>query len=264
MRKTLYAPIALGGLVVVLLTGCGGSSRSLSTSSPSTAVSATSSAATTSTAQAPTSSATSRATASATTGSSASAGLAAIVVRATDMPAGWKGTAYHADPSDKAASAALLKCVGARDTTADKIGEVHSLDFADGDATVSSDVERYRSQSDVTSDATVLRNPRTAPCYRTLASDPKSLGLPAGSTVLASVFGLTRRTATEPANVAGNLVAHIVVSVKGQRATLYLDSVFIQGPRIEAEIDLSNVGTRVPAAFRAALVAKVAARAAHA
>lgn len=186
-------------------------------------------------------------------------GLAPIVVRLGDLPAGWTA----AGPSDDADQAALRRCVGGRDTSGDKTGEVHSPEFSYRDASVSSLAERYRSDADVAIDQSLLHNPKTVPCYRKLFT-PARLGLPTRAKLTPVSFSSSGRTSGQPSNVVGGLHAVIAIAAAGRKLVLYADSVFIRGPRIEAEIDFGNVNTPVPAALRAALTAKVAARAAKA
>lgn len=184
-------------------------------------------------------------------------------MRRGDLPAGWKSDAYQPDAGDKADQAALVRCVGARDTDSDKTGEAHSPNFYDRNASVSSEAERYRSDRDLAIDEAVLRSPRTIPCYRKL-STPARLGLPNGSKITSISFHFSGHLRGQPTNVIGGLQAVISAVVSGQKAVLYEDAAFVIGRRIEAEVDFSNVGTRVPTAFRAALTATVAARAARA
>ena len=72
--------------------------------------------------------------------------LEKIVLQPADLPAGWKGTAYQPDPRDAANHAAMVNCVGARNTESDKVAEAHSEDFALGDAGIHSSASSYRSR----------------------------------------------------------------------------------------------------------------------
>ena len=64
--------------------------------------------------------------------------LRTIVLRAEDLPLGWEGAPYKADPNAAAISATMVKCVGARNTNSAKVSEAHSATFTLNDARISS------------------------------------------------------------------------------------------------------------------------------
>jgi hypothetical protein len=64
--------------------------------------------------------------------------LQKIVLQPSDLPTGWKGAPFKANPNHVADQAAMVKCVGARNTDSDKVAEAHSEDFALRDARISS------------------------------------------------------------------------------------------------------------------------------
>jgi hypothetical protein len=189
--------------------------------------------------------------------------LKKIVLQPADLPSGWKGTPYQPDPSDAANQAAMMKCVGARNTDGDKVAEADSEDFALGDASISSWADSYRSQSDVDADTATLHNPKFAPCDEQLAKKSLATALPAGAMIESASIKVTPGSAGGPANVAGTETGTIKVSVNGQQVPVYLTAAFITGPLIEAEVDTENAGAPVPASVVNALVATVATRAAN-
>ncbi len=190
------------------------------------------------------------------------ASLAAIVLHQGEMPAGWKGTPYHADPSDSADQAALVACVGGRNTAPDKTAEANSDDFTLANATISSNATAYKSQADVASDAALLKSPKLQACYQTLLTRELRTTLPAGATIDKVTFKLLPRTTGEPANVAAQAAARINVTINGKSVKVYVNVAFITGKLIEAEVDSENLGSPVPAGLRNKLVALVAMRAA--
>ncbi len=235
------------GSGVVMLVACGSSSsgdrstssgsRSASASSPSTSSS------------------------SATPASRAQ--LKKIVLQPSDRPTGWKATPYEPDPSgDAAFNAALMKCVGARNTDTDKVAEAHSDDFELGDASISSSASSYRSQSTVDADVATLHSPKLSSCYEQAVKNRLAASLPTGSTVESVSIKITPGSAGGPANVVATGTGTAKISVSGQPATLYSTVAFITGPMIEAEVDTANVGTPVPASVVNTQVTSVAARAA--
>ena len=187
--------------------------------------------------------------------------LEKIVLQSADLPSSWKGAPYRPDPNDSANNAALVKCVGARNTDSDKVAEAHSNDFALGDASISSSATSYRSQSDLDADVAVLHSPKLSPCFEQLMKKQLAAALPAGGTVESASVKITPGSAGGPANVVGTGSGTIKVRVSGQQVPVYLTVAFITGPLIEAEVDTENVGTPVPASVLNPLVATVATRA---
>jgi hypothetical protein len=188
--------------------------------------------------------------------------LKTIVLQPADLPAGWQGTPYQADPSDAATQAALVKCVGGRNTDGDKVAEAHSEDFALGNASVSSSASSYRSQSDLDADIAIVNSAKISPCYEQLARKQLATSLPAGAKIVSESLKITPGSAGAPANVIATGAGTIKVSVNGQQVAVYVTVAFITGPLLEAEVDTENVGTPVPASVVQTLVATVATRAA--
>jgi hypothetical protein len=188
--------------------------------------------------------------------------LKKIVLQPADLPPGWKGTPYQPDPTDAANQAALMKCVGARNTDPDRVAEADSDDFALGDANIHSSADSYRSQSDVDADTATLSNPNYTPCDEQLAKKSLATSAPPGGTIESVSIKLTPGSAGGPANVVGTETGTARVSVNGQQVPLCLTSVYITGPWIEAEVDAESAGAPVPASVVNALVATVANRAA--
>ena len=87
--------------------------------------------------------------------------LQKIVLQPADLPAGWKGTPYQPDPTASAFQAALVRCVGARNTDRDKVAEAHSEDFGLGVGSISSSASSSPSQSDLDIDIAILNSPRS-------------------------------------------------------------------------------------------------------
>jgi hypothetical protein len=192
------------------------------------------------------------------------AALNAIPLRAADLPAGWTGTAYQADPTAASSQAAITACVGVTNTDTDKVAEVHSPDFAMGDATISSQAESYRSASDLTTDIAILHSPKATSCYEQEFRTELTGSLPAGTTIKDVQVKITPGSAGGASNIEGTASAVITVVTSGQTIPVFASAAFITGPQIEAEIDFESPNQPVPAALQAALVNDVAARAARA
>jgi hypothetical protein len=188
--------------------------------------------------------------------------LKEIVLRPADLPKGWKAAAYQPDPNQTANDAALMRCVGARDTNRDKVAEAHSDNFALGNASISSSATSYRSHSDLVSDVTTLHSPRLSPCFGQMMKKQLAASLPAGATTKSASIKITPGSAGGPANVVATGTGTIKVRVNGRLVPVYLSVAFITGPLIEAEIDAENVGGPVPASVVNRLAATVATRAA--
>ncbi len=187
--------------------------------------------------------------------------LEKIVLQPADLPSGWKGAPYQPDPNDSANNAAMVQCVGARNTDSDKAAEAHSDSFALGDASISSSASSYRSQSDLDSDIAMLNSPKISPCFEQMMKKQLAASLPAGGTIESASIKITPGSAGGPANVVAMGTGTIKVQVSGQQVPVYLTVAFITGPLIEAEVDTENVGAPVPASVVNPLVATVATRA---
>jgi hypothetical protein len=236
-KRALYAGAA--GCVVTVLAACGSSSTSSSTAASASSASASKTA-----------------TPAATPATLSQ--LQNIVLRPSDLPVGWKGTPYVPDANDPADSAALMKCIGARDTESDQVADAHSDDFNLGNATISSDASSYRSQSDLDSDVTALHSPKLSACF----TQELKKELPVGSTFESSSLKITPGSAGGPSNVVATGGGVIDIEDGGQQIAVYVTVDFITGPLIQAQVDAENVGAAVPASVVNPLVAAVASRAA--
>jgi hypothetical protein len=188
--------------------------------------------------------------------------LELIVLHTADLPAGWTGSPHVPDTSSAADAAEMAACVGVPNSEKNKVSEANSDSFALGDATISSSASSYRSQSDIDTDLALLTNPKTAQCYEQLMKKTLATSLPAGATVDSTSFTITPGSAGGPANVAATLTGTVTVSVSGQKVEVYPTIVFITGKQLEAEVDVMNLGSPVPAATMSTIVAAVATRAA--
>jgi hypothetical protein len=186
--------------------------------------------------------------------------LTAIALQASDLPAGWAGTASDPDPAEASEDAALAQCVGGKDSYPDETGESNSDDYGLDNASISSSATSFRSPADVTADTAIIKSPKIDSCYKQLAVSQLG-GLPAGATLNSAEINVTPGSAGGPSNVVATASGKIEITASGQVLDFYLNIAFITGPSIEAEVDFFNIGSPVPAALRASLIAKVSARA---
>lgn len=186
--------------------------------------------------------------------------LTAIALQASDLPAGWAGTASDPDPAEASEDAALAQCVGGKDSYPDETGESNSDDYGLDNASISSSATSFRSPTDVTADIAIIKSPKIDSCYKQLAVSQLG-GLPAGATLNSAEIDVTPGSAGGPSNVVAGASGKIEITASGQLLDFYLNIAFITGPSIEAEVDFFNIGTPVPPALRASLIAKVSARA---
>ena len=188
--------------------------------------------------------------------------LKKIVLQPADLPSGWKGTPYQADPNSAAEDADLATCVGVRDTDSDRVAQANSDDFGLSNASISSSASSYRSQSDLSTDTTTLHSAKLSACFAQEAKKQLASSLPAGSKVESATIKITPGSAGGPANVVATGTGTVKVEASGQQVPVYLTVAFITGPLIEAEVDAENAGAPVPASVVHPLIATVATRAA--
>jgi hypothetical protein len=118
-----------------------------------------------------------------------------------------------------------------------------------------------KTADDLKADIAVITSSKVSACYDKLAADQLTQGLPAGSTLNSASIVVTPGPAGGPKNVVATAAGKVEVTVNGEIDDLYINVAFITGPLIEAEIDFTNLAAPVPAALRASLIAKIAARA---
>jgi hypothetical protein len=187
--------------------------------------------------------------------------LQKIVLQPSDLPTGWKGAPFKANPNQVADQASLVKCVGARNTASDKVAEMHSEDFALRDARISSSASTYRSPSDIDADLVMMHSPKLSSCFDQLMKRTLATTMPTGVKIASSSIKITPGSAGGPANVVATGTGSIEVSVNGQQVPFFVSVAYITGPLIEAEVDTFNAGSPVPASVVNPLVATVATRA---
>lgn len=151
--------------------------------------------------------------------------------------------------------------MGGRDTYADETGDSNSDDYSLDNASIGSEVTSMRTAGDLTADIAVITSPKISACYDKLAVAQLGQGLPAGTTLKSASIVVTPGPAGGPSNVVATAAGNVELTVNGAAATLYINVAFITGPLVEAEIDFTNLAAPVPAALRASVIAKVAARA---
>jgi hypothetical protein len=187
-----------------------------------------------------------------------------MVLQPADLPSGWKGTPYQADPNEAANDAAFTKCIGVRDTDSDKVANANSDDFDSGNATISSSATSYRSQSDLANDVAALHSSKFSPCFGQMMKKELATSLPAGGEVESVSIKITPASAGTPSDVVAIGTGVLKVKASGQQLSVYLTAAFITGPSmIESEVDAENVGTPVPASVVNPLVTTVANRVAQ-
>jgi hypothetical protein len=255
------AIIGCAAILSVTVAGCSSSKTTSSPSAPVTSVISTPSS------SAP-SSAGAAAPASSTGPSSDAAGagtakLAAMVLMASDLPAGWTATPHKLDPKAATEQAALAQCVGGPNTAAAQVSEYHSPDFGLNGASVSSSASSFTSQAAVNVDVALLHSPKISSCYQRLIKAQLAASLPAGATVNAVTLTIVPGSHGGPSNIAGLGGGTITATAAGRKIPIYLAVAFITGPLTEATVDFVNPTQPIPAAMFTSLARTVAGRAAH-
>ncbi len=180
----------------------------------------------------------------------------ALVLRPSDLPAGWKATPHQDDPTDKAFDDELAACLGRPSPSTYLTARADSPDFARGDAEASSQAQLVRTAADFSADVDAIRGPKFMPCVRRVAT--RSLQQLAGASV--------RSVAVAPLAVASHgefssgFRATIRLLLQGQLVSVYQDGVLLGKGRIELTASFSNVRQPPDPALEKALVAKLSAR----
>jgi hypothetical protein len=236
--------VAAGALV--LLAGCAGSSGSSNAKGASDPVGVSSSKP--------------AASPSPTVTPATKAQLRKLVLQATDLP-GWKASpSDNSDNSPDQDQAEFVACMGAKNTDPDQVATVDSDNYDLGNAEFSSSASSYKSQSDLDTDAAMLKSPKYVPCMTKQLQKVLATSMPDGAKLGTVSVKITPGPGTGPANVAGSGSATVPVSGPAGQLTVYLDFVYLTGPLIEAEVDAENIGAPVPAAVLQSVVEKLATR----
>jgi hypothetical protein len=252
MKRSLPLSGLVTAGVLCVSTGCGSSSRPASTSTLSRGGS---SSATSARSSAPPSTPVSP--------TAPSIALNAITVQRSDLSPGWRAITYEPNADNARYQAALVRCVGGRDTSADRVAEAHSPDYSQGSASVASRAVLFKSLGDVAANVQILSSPKINSCYETLARAELTKSVPTGTTINKVTITVTPGPGAAPSNVAGTIVGDITLTANGQTTDAFLNVALITGPLVAAEIDFENVGAPIPAALRNAVITRMAARAAH-
>jgi hypothetical protein len=268
-RPTRSVVAAFGTLTAAaLLAACssssgGGSGNASTASTPGAGSGAsTSAAATTSTSTGPTAS---TSTIAGTGSARDKAALAKLLLVPSDLPSGWTASPAQTSADDGAAQSRFATCVGIRDTHADKVAEADSQEFTNQTASISSSASSYSSAADVTADEAAFRDAAKATsCMTTMLRSQMSGQLPNGATLDDINLAVHPGRNGGPANVIATISGTIKVTASGKQLDVYLDSTYIAGKQLEAEVDFESFGAPVDAALQSKLVKAVAQRVAGA
>jgi hypothetical protein len=190
--------------------------------------------------------------------------LESAVVQESDLPRGWTAEPYEddSDDEDQDQQAALLECVGARDTSSEEVDEVHSPDFTtDTGSTISSSATTYRSQDAIDDDVAALTGPAVSGCFtEAFGQLADSQDLPAGTTVGDAQFTVAPGSAAGPTNIVAIGSGTIPMTVSGRQISLYIDVVFMTGRLTQAQVGFIGIGAPVPDDLQSSVVTAMADR----
>lgn len=203
-----------------------------------------------------------------TGGAPDSKALTALMITKADLPAGWTGVKSNDSATtakDAAEQAAFAQCVGIRNTEPDKLADVSSDDFTKQNSTVSSNASSYKSADDVTIDASAFRDKaKLGRCMTTMLESEAATQLPAGAKLGKFTLQVVPGSGGGPSNVVATISTSVKVTVSGTTLPVFINSVYIAGKQIEANLVLENIGAPVDAALQSKLVEALAGRVAGA
>jgi hypothetical protein len=190
--------------------------------------------------------------------------FAEIPLQPHELPPGWTAAKGTNSDSGGKIDDELAACLGGHSSDADQVATVNGDDFSQGSSEISSSVSKYKSQADIDNDAHLLTSPHVDSCLTKSLRQAIASSAPAGGRVNAVSFHITPGSSGGPRNVVATGSGRIALSSSGQTVRIYVDIAFISGPRIEAEVDFTGLGTRIDKSLQRRLVAAVANRTAHA
>lgn len=125
---------------------------------------------------------------------------------------------------------------------------------------VYSSATSFRSQEAVDADVPAVSSPKYETCFEEGTREVARRDLSPETEISMLTVEVTPGSAGGPPNVVGTVTSVTTLSAADQQRTLYLESVLISGPRLEAEVGFFSPGSPVAAPLRTELVEKAATR----
>jgi hypothetical protein len=191
--------------------------------------------------------------------------LQSIVLQSNDLPAGWTGQAAPAESSDSAVEAQVMNCVGGtQPNAANKIEEVDSDEFDQGNNSISSSASSYKNHTELQHRLALFLNPKADACFSTALNTELKKSLPSGAQLGEVSFHITKGPAGHASNVVAVGSGKVTVTLEGQTVPIYLDETLIEGALLGASIQFTGLGARIDLGVQSAAIAAVAKRVAAA
>lgn len=191
--------------------------------------------------------------------------LKALLLTQNDVPSGWTASPSKSSPADQAqAQAKLVACLGVPDPDAHKVAETDSDNYDLDNSEISSSATSYRSQADIDQAATLFTNPKAPSCYKALFKEEITKDLPAGASIDSLDVTVTPGANGGPDNVIAKADASITVTAQGQTVQFVINTWFIKGHQVGAEVDFFGFGKPIDDTIQATALKAVADRVAAA
>jgi hypothetical protein len=181
--------------------------------------------------------------------------LRTIVLRASDLPAGWSSAPYRIDPKAATLDAAQAACIGVRNVDPDRVGDIHSSTFSHGGDSVDSEAASYRSAADLAVDRATMHSPKLAPCEQSLLKANLPGALPAGTTLVSVKVTVTPSSATN--GIIGTSDTSVVLSRGGSQFAIDQRLVDIQAGLVTVTLDFSSSAQGFPGPLKESLATVV-------
>ncbi len=196
-------------------------------------------------------------------GGNANVDVTTVPLQPGDLPSSWTAKAHDSsgDGDSKASSKMIAACVGAKDTSGDRVKRVDSKDYSSGNSSINSHATEYKSSSDVDADAKAYSNPKIKSCLETAFKQQAAKGLQSGTTLGKVDFTIKPGSNGGPSNVVATVTADVPVTVSGQTLTVHATTVAIRGNKIEASLEFTGVGKPIDQSTITKAIAAVAKRA---
>lgn len=181
-----------------------------------------------------------------------------LLLRSSDLPAGWKAAPTQRDSVDKALDDQVAACAGrprpASRITARADSQTFTMDYAEA----GSQAELVRTVEDFKADVAATKGPKYAPCVRRALIKFLPQQLPPGASVQSVV--VERLPVAHYGEFSAGFRATVKLLVQGQPARVYQDAVLLGKGRVELSAGFSNVQEPFDPALEQELVAKLASR----
>lgn len=181
---------------------------------------------------------------------------AGINLRASDLPAGWRGGVQPAPTDSVGVGASLAACLHIRPITPGRDVDIVSAHYSRGPYRAGSEVVLWADPARAAVAFGALAGPGAGPCIASVLGRVVAADLPAGASVLGTRTAGLATPAPAGVRVAGYRIT-MTVSAMGRQLDVYSDIALLDRGRAAVTVSDIGIGTPFPARLRATIDRRV-------